>query len=111
LSEQKFLIFFKSDSTELDNQAFEEINKIVVLVSQFPDSEIFIEGYSDSYGNYNFNKKLSQYRADIVKSFLTANGIDSSSITAVGLGAKSPMGNNKTGDGRKKNRRVEVKVK
>ena len=111
LSGQKFLIFFKSDSTELDNQAFEEINKIVVLVSQFPDSEIFIEGYSDSYGNYNFNKKLSQYRADIVKSFLTANGIDSSSITAVGLGAKSPMGNNKTKDGRKKNRRVEVKVK
>jgi len=111
MSEQKFFIFFKSDSTELDNKAFEEIKKIAVLVSRFHDSKIFIEGYSDSYGNSNFNQKLSRFRAEIVKSFLTANGIDSSSITAVGLGSKSPMGDNKTGDGRKKNRRVEIKVK
>jgi general secretion pathway protein A len=110
-SEQKFVIYFKSDSTELDDRAFEEIYKIVELASRLSDSQILIKGYSDSYGNIKFNKKLSQYRADIVKSFLVANGISKSSITATGLGSKSPVGDNKTWDGRRKNRRVEVKVK
>ena len=110
-SEQKFVIYFKSDSTELDDRAFEEIYKIVELASRLSDSQILIRGYSDSYGNIKFNKKLSQYRADIVKSFLVANGISKSSITATGLGSKSPVGDNKTWDGRRKNRRVEVQVK
>jgi outer membrane protein OmpA-like peptidoglycan-associated protein len=111
LSEQTYLVFFKPDSTELDGQALAEINKLVELVSQHPDSNILIEGYSDSFGNNQFNRKLSRYRAEIVKSFLLARGVGDSRITAVGLGSKSPIGDNKTPAGRKKNRRVEIKVK
>ena len=110
-SEHKFLIYFKADSTELDSQAFKSLNKIVELVSQNSDSETVIAGYSDSYGNHSFNKKLSQYRSDIVKSYLVAKGVADSSITAVGFGSESPVGDNKTQEGRKKNRRVEIRIK
>ena len=110
-SEHKFLIYFKADSTELDSQAFKSLNKIVELVSQNSDSETVIAGYSDSYGNYRLNRKLSQYRSDIVKSYLVAKGVANSSISAVGFGSESPIGDNKTQEGRKKNRRVEIRVK
>ena len=110
-SEHKFVIHFKLNSADLDSQAFEKIKKIVEIVLKNPDSEIKIEGYADSYGDYNFNKKLSQFRCNIVESYLIAKGIANSSITAIGFGSDRPAGDNKTREGRRKNRRVEIKVK
>ena len=110
-SEHKILIHFKQNSADLDSQAFEKLNKIVEIVSKSPDSEIIIEGYADSDGNYNFNKKLSQFRCTTVESYLAAKGIANSSIAAVGFGSDRPVGDNKTWEGRRKNRRVEIKVK
>jgi len=110
-SEHKILIHFKQNSADLDSQAFEKLNKIVEIVSKSPDSEIIIEGYADSNGNYNFNKKLSQFRCTTVESYLAAKGIANSSIAAVGFGSDRPVGDNKTWEGRRKNRRVEIKVK
>ena len=110
-SEHKFVIHFKLNSADLDSQAFEKIKKIVEIVLKNPDSEIKIEGYADSYGDYNFNKKLSQFRCNIVESYLIAKGIANSSITAIGFGSDRPLGDNKTREGRLKNRRVEIKVK
>jgi outer membrane protein OmpA-like peptidoglycan-associated protein len=110
-SEHKFVIHFKLNSADLDSQTFEKINKIVEIVLKKPYSQIQIEGYADSYGDYNFNKKLSQFRCNIVKSYLIAKGIANSSITAIGFGSDRPLGDNKTREGRRKNRRVEIRVK
>jgi general secretion pathway protein A len=110
-SEHKFVIHFKLNSADFDSQAFEKVEKIVEIVLKNPASEIKIEGYADSYGDYNFNKKLSQFRCNIVKSYLIAKGIANSSITAIGFGSDRPVGDNKTREGRLKNRRVEIKVK
>ncbi len=110
-SEHKFVIHFKPNSADLDSQDFEKVKKIVELVLKNPDSEIKIEGYADSYGDYNFNKKLSQFRCNIVESYLIAKGIANSSITAIGFGSDRPVDDNKTREGRRKNRRVEIKVK
>jgi type II secretory pathway predicted ATPase ExeA/outer membrane protein OmpA-like peptidoglycan-associated protein len=110
-SEHKFVIHFKSNSADLDSQAFEKVNKIVEFVLKNPDLGIKIEGYADSYGDYNFNKKLSQFRCNIVKSYMIAKGIVNSSITAIGFGPDRPVGDNKTREGRRKNRRVEIKIK
>ena len=110
-SEHKFVIYFKLSSADIDSQAVEKINKIAEVVLKNPHLEIKIEGYADSYGDYNFNKKLSQFRCNIVKSYLIAKGIANSSITAIGFGSDRPLGDNKTREGRRKNRRVEIKVK
>jgi outer membrane protein OmpA-like peptidoglycan-associated protein len=109
-SEQKFLIYFKLNSADLDSQTFEKLNNIVKIVSKIPDSDIIIEGYADSYGDKNFNIKLSQFRSNIVEGYFIAKGIDSSRITAIGLGSDRPIGDNKSREGRQKNRRVEIKI-
>jgi outer membrane protein OmpA-like peptidoglycan-associated protein len=75
------------------------------------DSETIIRGYTDSQGDYNLNKKLSRYRADIVKSYLVTKGIANSRIKAIGLGSQNPIADNITREGRSKNRRVEINVK
>ena len=110
-SEHKILIHFKQNSADLHSQDFEKLNKIVEIVSKSSDSEIIIEGYTDSDGNYNLNKKLSQIRCNIVESYLVSKGIANSSITAIGFGSDRPVGDNETREGRRKNRRVEIKVK
>jgi type II secretory pathway predicted ATPase ExeA/outer membrane protein OmpA-like peptidoglycan-associated protein len=110
-SEHKFVIHFKLNSADLDSQIFEKLNNIAKIVSKNPDSDIIIEGYTDSYGDYYFNKKLSQFRCNIVESYLIAKGVANSSITAIGFGSDRPVGDNKTREGRRKNRRVEIKVK
>jgi general secretion pathway protein A len=110
-TEQKFLIHFKPNSANLDISSFELLNKVVDTIYMNPDLEITIEGYSDSYGDYVFNKHLSQSRADMIKSYLIGKGIDFSHITAIGFGSDKPIADNLTWEGRQKNRRVEIKIK
>jgi general secretion pathway protein A len=110
-SEHKFLVHFKPNSTDLDSQALEKLKKIDELLSQSFVSEIIIEGYADSYGNDNYNQTLSQLRSKIVESYLISQGVTKSSIKSIGLGSENPIGDNKTLEGRSKNRRVEVRVK
>jgi general secretion pathway protein A len=109
-SDQKFIIYFKNNSNDLPNKAIEILDKILSSISQYPDSEIIIEGYSDSVGNYWYNKKLSKLRANVVKSYLVGRGIPQLKIKVFGQGPKNPLGSNKTAEGRTKNRRVEIKI-
>lgn len=109
-AEQKFYIFFKQNSADLDNQAFEQLDNIVENVSKNTSSDIVIEGYADSYGDKDFNKKLSIFRANIVEGYFVAKGVHSSRLKVVGLGSDSPIGDNSTKEGRQKNRRVEIKI-
>ena len=110
ISEEKFLVYFRKDSTELDSRLFETLTKIVDLLPLHPDAKIFIEGYTDSYGNYFYNKKISQLRANIVKSYFEGQGIAESRITAIGMGPENPVADNTTREGRSKNRRVEIRL-
>ena len=109
-SDQKFIIYFKNNSNDLPNKAIKILDKIISSISRYPNSEIIIEGYTDSVGNYWHNKKLSKLRANVVKSYLVGRGIPQPKIKVFGLGPKNPLGSNKTAEGRTKNRRVEVKI-
>ena len=109
--EHKFLIHFNSASSEMSSQSSKALDKIVELVLHKSHSEIFVRGYTDSLGDDNLNKRLSRYRADIVKSYLVNKGISKSRIKAIGLGSQNPIADNTTPEGRSKNRRVEINVK
>ncbi len=109
--ERKFLIYFKNDSTELDSRHFQTLTKITGHLSKDSNSEIIIEGYTDSYGNYFYNKKLSQLRANIIESYFVGQGVAKSRIKAFGMGSENPIADNATREGRSKNRRVEIRVK
>jgi len=109
-SDKIYIIHFKNNANDLPNEAFEILDKIISFVSRYPDSEIIIEGYTDSVGNYWQNIKLSKLRANIVKSYLVGKGIPQLKVRVFGLGPKNPIESNKTAKGRTKNRRVEIMI-
>ncbi len=68
-----------------------------------------VEGHTDSIGDPKYNLWLSQRRAEAVRQLLIDQyGVKSSQVTAVGRGEESPIANNRTADGRRLNRRVEL---
>ena len=109
-SAQKAVVHFEHNSNEIPDQAFEALDRIVRYADRNPASEITIEGFTDSFGNYGYNKTLSKYRADIVKNYFAGHGISLARIKTFGRGPENPIAANNTFEGRKKNRRVEVKV-
>jgi general secretion pathway protein A len=108
--DQKYVIHYKNNSKSLSKEAVVILDKIIGIISQYPDSEIIIKGYTDSIGNYWHNMRLSKLRANFVKSYLVGKGVPELKIIVYGLGSKDPMESNKTANGRMKNRRVEIMV-
>ena len=75
-----------------------------------PDMKVEIQGYTDSIGSEDYNKKLGQRRADVVKDYLISKGVSASRLRTVSYGESNPVADNKTADGRALNRRIEFKV-
>ncbi|MGD8257220.1 MAG: AAA family ATPase [Desulfobacterales bacterium] len=110
LPERKFLIYFKHNSNELSDESFEVLNRIAGFMLQNPTASISIAGYTDSSGSYSYNVSVSQFRANIIKTFLVGKGVNPSKIAATGLGPENPIASNATAEGRQKNRRVEIDI-
>lgn len=91
---------------------YNNIKKVADFMQQYPDTNVVIEGHTDNVDfvkNTGNNLKLSQARADSVRQYLIDKfGIDEFRITAVGYGPDRPIADNKTKEGRQKNRRVEA---
>jgi outer membrane protein OmpA-like peptidoglycan-associated protein len=109
--DQKSIIYFKHNSNELSQKAYEILNNVIQFSAQRPNLIISVEGFTDSRGDPVYNKQLSKYRADIVKSYLIGQGISASRINAAGRGPENPLNSNASREGRKKNRRVEINLK
>ncbi|MCJ7538691.1 MAG: OmpA family protein, partial [Desulfobacterales bacterium] len=80
------------------------------LLVQHPKAYIIAKGHTDSHGDYEYNKKLSKLRAHSVKSYFVDQGINFSRIKSFGVGQKNPIESNKTLEGRRRNRRVEIEL-
>jgi len=87
-----------------------DIDDLVQVMKDNPDLKVVIEGHTDNVGTAEFNKELSQKRADAVKQYMVEKGIDANRITAKGFGFDRPIASNDTEEGRQKNRRVEAAV-
>jgi transposase len=110
IPDRKIVVYFKHESNELPNHAFKTLDQIVKFSAHYPESEIVVEGYTDSFGKYFYNKKLSKFRADVVKKYLVSQGISATKIKTFGMGSEKPIKSNETVEGRKQNRRVEIKL-
>jgi len=104
-------ITFVTDKADIQGDASAEIQKVVDLMKKYPDVNVVIEGYTDNQGGTQKNKRLSQKRADAVKGELVARGVFGGRLTAIGYGAENPIADNKTAEGRAKNRRVVAHAK
>jgi len=104
-------IFFDFAKAILKPDAFPELERVVKLMNDRPAMLIEISGHTDNIGSDETNQKLSERRANAVKTFLVSKGVDVSRITAIGYGETKPIvSNDDEKDGREINRRVEFKI-
>jgi len=103
-------ILFTSGSAALQPGAQDKLREIAGIMQQYPRTMIEIVGHTDSVGSESMNQVLSERRADSVKTYLTGQGLTSTSITAKGFGEDHPVASNDTAEGRQQNRRVELVV-
>ncbi len=107
----RLLIFFESNKAVLQSSSYPELNRAAVLMNANPTMEVEIAGYTDSKGSDAHNLDLSQRRAESVKSYIAAQGVDVRRLIAIGYGEASPISTNDTEEGRAENRRVEFVVR
>ncbi|WP_044400976.1 OmpA family protein [Lacinutrix sp. Hel_I_90] len=111
LNEYARTILFDSGKSTFQKQSYEVLQNITAILKEYPDSNFTLEGHTDSVGSKSSNQLLSERRANAVRDYLIANGINSDRLTAYGFGEEYPVDSNATSSGRKNNRRTEIKLK
>jgi OmpA-OmpF porin, OOP family len=102
--------FFDFDKATLKPEGKAKLDDLTDKVKGITLEVIIAVGHTDSVGSDAYNQKLSEKRAQAVKDYLTSKGTDASRVYVEGKGEKQPVADNKTADGRAKNRRVEIEV-
>ena len=103
-------ILFDVNKASLKADLKTSLAKVAGILSVYQQFNVSIEGNTDNTGSEEHNMKLSQQRADNVMKFLVDQGIDAGRLTAKGLGMSMPIADNKTKEGRQKNRRVDLVI-
>ena len=110
LADSVFVIFFEQNSNELTQKAMEKLDRVFEILQQNSEAAITINGYSDSMGSAAYNNMISEIRANAVKSYLIAKGVAPARMATFGHGSQKFIGSNKTEQGRRLNRRVEIEL-
>ena len=103
-------VLFDFNKYTLRPAAREKLAKISGIILSHPGLRLEVDGYTDSIGSESYNQKLSEERADGVRTYLTGQGISSDIVVAKGFGKDNPVASNDNAAGRQKNRRVEMVV-
>jgi len=103
-------VLFGFDESELTSSSKSSLNKLVTVLNEYSDTDIEVQGYTDSRGSSEYNQNLSIERASSVANYLRSNRILSSRINLVGYGESAPKYDNKSKSGRDQNRRVEFLI-
>jgi OmpA-OmpF porin, OOP family len=104
-------VLFDSNKSSLKPTAQKELSAVAVKLKQYPSARILVQGHTDDVGSDAYNKKLSQERAQSVRSyFVSEEGMNAGNISITGFGEARPIASNSSETGRQKNRRVEIVV-
>ncbi|TDK68117.1 outer membrane protein OmpA [Sapientia aquatica] len=101
---------FDFDKAVLKPEGKAKITELVTKLKDINLEAIVSTGHTDSVGKAEYNQKLSVRRAEAVKAFLVSNGVAADRVYTSGKGETQPVADNKTAEGRAKNRRVEIEV-
>ena len=102
--------FFDFDKAILKPEAKTKLDDLVSKTKEINLEVIIAVGHTDSVGTDAYNQKLSVRRAEAIKTYLVSKGMEANRVYTEGKGEKQPVADNKTADGRAKNRRVEIEV-
>ena len=102
--------FFDFDKSVLKPEGKAKLDDLVGKIKGINLEVIIAVGHTDSVGSDAYNQKLSVRRSEAVKAYLVSKGIEKNRVYTEGKGEKQPVADNKTAEGRAKNRRVEIEV-
>lgn len=103
-------ILFQVDKADIQSQAAINLTNLAEILQKYPDTEILIEGHTDSTGADEYNLELSRDRARSVANYLAGQSVDATRFTIMGYGEEQPVADNGTIAGKTANRRVELAI-
>jgi outer membrane protein OmpA-like peptidoglycan-associated protein len=103
-------LMFDVNKYDLRPASQENLTKLAAILNKYPDTNILIEGHTDSTGTREINMPLSENRAKAVASYLATLNVQSARFTVNGYGPDQPIGDNGTVEGRQQNRRVDLAI-
>ena len=103
-------ILFAFSKSDLGDSAKANLNKLVAILNKYPNTNIEIQGHTDSRGTDEYNMALSLRRANAVRDYLASQGIAATRMTTRGFGESAPAYSNDTPEGMAQNRRVEFLI-
>ncbi len=103
-------VLFGFDKSNLSDDARTNLDKLVTVLETYPDTDIEIQGHTDSKGTDSYNLNLSKQRANTVANYLSGRGIAYKRLTIKGLGETAPKYSNDSKSGQAQNRRVEFLI-
>lgn len=103
-------VLFGFDKTNLSTESKASLDKLVQVLNTYKDTDIELQGHTDSKGSVSYNQNLSEERAGSVSAYLVGAGINFSRMTIKGFGEGIPKYDNATAEGRSQNRRVEFLI-
>jgi len=103
-------VLFDFDKSTIKPEAAQILDRLVAFMNENKDKTVNLGGHTDSIGTEAYNMGLSNRRWMSVKDYVVKKGVDGSRVSGQGFGESKPIADNKTAQGRAKNRRVEIKV-
>jgi OOP family OmpA-OmpF porin len=102
--------FFDFDKSVLKAEGRAKLDDLVSKMGGLNLEVVIAVGHTDSVGSDSYNQRLSIRRSEAVKSYLVSKGVEKNRVYTEGKGEKQPVADNRTSEGRAKNRRVEIEV-
>ena len=103
-------VLFGFDQAALSAEAMANLDKLVTVLNTYPDTNIEVQGHTDSKGTEAYNQTLSERRSKAVSDYILTRGIKTERVTPKGFGETLPEYDNETEEGRAQNRRVEFLI-
>ncbi|NRB61639.1 MAG: OmpA family protein [Saprospiraceae bacterium] len=103
-------LMFDTDSYSLKSRTKQNLTELSTILQKYEDTNILIQGHTDSQGSTGYNQTLSERRANAVSYYLAGRGVVASRISETGFGESKPIASNASASGRQQNRRVEVAI-
>ncbi|WP_395090621.1 OmpA family protein [Vaginella massiliensis] len=103
-------VTFEYNSSALTSVAKSNLDKLVKVFKEYPDTDLMVVGHTDNVGSQSYNLPLSEKRAKSVVDYLKTKGISASRLQYKGVGLSEPIADNSTKAGQAQNRRVEIAI-
>jgi OOP family OmpA-OmpF porin len=103
-------VLFDFDKSTIKPEAAKILDRLVAFMNENKDKKVALSGYTDNIGTEAYNMGLSNRRWMSVRDYVVKHGVEGGRVSGQGFGESKPIADNKTAEGRAKNRRVEIKV-